>query len=254
MLKADSSALKSDSDVQSSAAPPMIPSVAALSWTLWTRSMIRSIGVPGSACLISWTRKLDSSARPVSPRSASARNVSGTNDSSAKYAIIAARCGPRSAKNFCTSVRLRTRTGGVCRYCSAPMDAQQALADLTEISSQIQAAVLFDEAAEVQASTLSDDERARELARAAAQLLAAAEDVRAGAEERLTQLEAATRDGSVFVVRDEGRTIAATTAPEPTVGLVFYDLKSCLRQLTEQPEEKPKRKPRRKKEEAEGDA
>jgi hypothetical protein len=37
--------------------------------------------------------------------------------------------------------------------------------------------------------------------------------------------------------------IAATTAPEPTVGLVFYDLKSCLRGLAEEPEAKPK--PRR---------
>jgi hypothetical protein len=27
--------------------------------------------------------------------------------------------------------------------------------------------------------------------------------------------------------------IAATTSPEPTVGLVFYDLKSCLRSLAE---------------------
>jgi hypothetical protein len=49
--------------------------------------------------------------------------------------------------------------------------------------------------------------------------------------------------------RDGERRIAATTAPDPTVGLVFYDLKSCLRSLDE--EEKPKR-PRRKK--TDGDA
>ena len=36
MLNADSSALKSESDDQSSATPPTIPSVAALSWTRWT--------------------------------------------------------------------------------------------------------------------------------------------------------------------------------------------------------------------------
>ena len=42
---------------------------------------------------------------------------------------------------------------------------------------------------------------------------------------------AATLDGSVFVVRDHGRVLAATTPPEPTVGLVFYDLKSCLRSI-----------------------
>ena len=51
-----------------------------------------------------------------------------------------------------------------------PMDAAQALADLTEISSQIEAAVLFDAQGEVRASTLADGP-ARSLARAAAELL-----------------------------------------------------------------------------------
>jgi hypothetical protein len=70
----------------------------------------------------------------------------------------------------------------------------------------------------------------------------------------LTQLDAATLDGSVFVVRDGGQRIAATTAPEPTVGLVFYDLKSCLRNVAEEPA-KPKPKPRRpRKKKVEGDA
>ena len=36
-----------------------------------------------------------------------------------------------------------------------------------------------------------------------------------------------------------------TTVPDPTVGLIFYDLRTCLRSL-EGPEEKPKPKPRRK--------
>jgi hypothetical protein len=49
----------------------------------------------------------------------------------------------------------------------------------------------------------------------------------------VTQLEVALGSGSVFVVRDGGRLIVATTSPEPTVGLVFYDLKSCLRTITD---------------------
>jgi len=32
-------------------------------------------------------------------------------------------------------------------------------------------------------------------------------------------------------VRDGGRTIVATTRAEPTVGLVFYDLKTALRAI-----------------------
>jgi predicted regulator of Ras-like GTPase activity (Roadblock/LC7/MglB family) len=124
------------------------------------------------------------------------------------------------------------------------MDAAQALADLTEISSQIQAAVLFDESGDVQGSTLGDAEAAAALAAAAARLLAGADDLaRDGA--AVTQLEAATGDGSVFVVRDGARRIAATTAPAPTVGLVFYDLKSCLRGSAEEPV-KPRRTRRKK--------
>jgi hypothetical protein len=130
------------------------------------------------------------------------------------------------------------------------MDAAQALADLTEISSQIEAAVLFDEGGSVLGSTLGDDARSAELVRAANELLDVAADVHAG-EGSLTQLDAATLDGSVFVVRDGARRIVATTGAEPTVGLVFYDLKSSLRAVAEEPA-KPKRAPRKKK--ADGDA
>jgi predicted regulator of Ras-like GTPase activity (Roadblock/LC7/MglB family) len=118
------------------------------------------------------------------------------------------------------------------------MDAQQALADLTEISSQIQAAVVFDAGGKVAGSTLGGAEAAAELARAAGELLAAAEEVKRG-ESPLTQLEVATSGGSVFLVREGKTCIAATTGSNPTVGLVFYDLKSALRSVT------PKAAPRK---------
>ena len=124
------------------------------------------------------------------------------------------------------------------------MDAAQALADLTEISSQIEAAVLFDESGAVQGSTLADEGAAAELARGAADLLTRAAGFRG--EGVVTQLEAATNAGSVFVVQDGSRRIAATTGPQPTVGLVFYDLKSALRNAAAEPA-KPKRAPRREK-------
>jgi predicted regulator of Ras-like GTPase activity (Roadblock/LC7/MglB family) len=130
------------------------------------------------------------------------------------------------------------------------MDAAQALADLTEISSQIESAVLFDEQGAVLGSTLSDAGAAKALAEGAAQLLEEAAAFRSS-EATVTQLEASTHDGSVFVVRDGTRRIAATTGPAPTVGLVFYDLKSCLRDSAPPAEaEKPKRKPRTKKADA----
>jgi predicted regulator of Ras-like GTPase activity (Roadblock/LC7/MglB family) len=119
------------------------------------------------------------------------------------------------------------------------MDAQQALADLTEISSQIEAAVVFDDKGKVVGSTLPDGDA---FAKAAADLLAAAEELKTG-DSGLTQLEIATSDGSVFVVREGKTAIAATTPPEPTVGLVFYDLKSALRSVKPKPAPRASAKP-----------
>ncbi len=121
------------------------------------------------------------------------------------------------------------------------MDAAAALADLTEISSQVEAAVVLDAAGAVVASTLDDAERTARLARAALELLDAADKRGQTGGRALTQLEAALREGSVFVARRDGRSIVATTSAEPTSGLVFYDLKACLRSLPETPA-KPKRR------------
>jgi predicted regulator of Ras-like GTPase activity (Roadblock/LC7/MglB family) len=132
------------------------------------------------------------------------------------------------------------------------MDAAQALADLAEISSQIRAAVLFDDDGSVLGETLGDDARAKQLVKLATDLLAAARDVSPSGTE-LVQVEAATEAGSVFLVGDGKRRIVATTEPEPTVGLVFYDLKSCLRGV-DGDEEKTKRPARRRKTEEDGDA
>ena len=108
------------------------------------------------------------------------------------------------------------------------MDADAALADLREVSSQVEAAVLVDSGGAVEAATLEDEERARELAAIARELVEAVE----AAQPRrapVRQLEAATASGSVFVVRDAQRSIAATTSAAAISGLVFYDLKTCLR-------------------------
>ena len=117
--------------------------------------------------------------------------------------------------------------------------AADALAHLTEISTQVEAAVVLDREGNVEASTV-EDERAGRIARAALELFRQADAQR---EQELVQLDVALAGGSVFVVRDEERLIAATTGPGPTAGLVFYDLKSALRSFAE-PKPKPKPKPR----------
>ena len=110
-----------------------------------------------------------------------------------------------------------------------PVDAGGALADLMEVSAQVEAAVVLDENGDVAGSSTADSERAQRLARAAREALAAAEPIRRGA--AVTQLEATTRAGTLFVVRKEGGTIAATTGAAPSSGLVFHDLEKCLRSL-----------------------
>jgi hypothetical protein len=127
--------------------------------------------------------------------------------------------------------------------------ADQALADLTEISSQVEAAALFDAKGKIEAMTLPD---AGAFVRAVQDLLAAAAEAKSGT---ITQLEAATSEGSVFVVRDGDAYIAATTRPEPTVALVFYDLKTALRAARAAgTAKKPTRRRRTKKTEEDGDA
>jgi predicted regulator of Ras-like GTPase activity (Roadblock/LC7/MglB family) len=130
-----------------------------------------------------------------------------------------------------------------CVSVSPAMDAARALADLTEISSQIESAALFGENGALSASTFADEERAQAFVRAARELLDAATDLRSSASPN--QVEVATAEGSVFVVRGDGRLIAATTTAEPTVGLVFYDLKSCLRAAAAGEEAEPAPIPKR---------
>jgi predicted regulator of Ras-like GTPase activity (Roadblock/LC7/MglB family) len=128
------------------------------------------------------------------------------------------------------------------------MDAAAALERLREISSQVRAAVIFERGGNVVGSTFADDQSAKDVAEEAEALLTEAEQRHdAGGETaEFAQLEVALQGGSVFVVRDGDRLIAATTQPEPTVGLVFYDLKSCLRDLDTPAAPKKRAAPRRK--------
>jgi predicted regulator of Ras-like GTPase activity (Roadblock/LC7/MglB family) len=114
-----------------------------------------------------------------------------------------------------------------------------ALAQLTDISTQIEAAVLFDADGKVVAATIPE-ERAARVATSAKALLEQAGQIGDG---ELTQVEASTANGSLFVVTDGSTMIAASTSAEPTAGLVFYDLKIALREAAK-PAAKPKTKPR----------
>jgi predicted regulator of Ras-like GTPase activity (Roadblock/LC7/MglB family) len=134
----------------------------------------------------------------------------------------------------------------------ACVDAAHAISDMLEISPQVRHVVVTAADGGILGSNLADDAAAQRLADGATRLVETAAELRPD----VAQLEAATTAGSVFVVRDRGRTIAATTSPEPTVGLVFYDLKTCLRAIDVEPapaEAKPARR-RVAKSKEEGDA
>jgi predicted regulator of Ras-like GTPase activity (Roadblock/LC7/MglB family) len=113
------------------------------------------------------------------------------------------------------------------------MDPHTAIRELKDLSTQIGAVVLTSADGSSLASTLSEERSAR-VARLATDLVSRADGVRSDlGREALAQLQAATPDGSVFVVLDSGRLAVATTGPDPTVGLVFYDLKTLLRQVAD---------------------
>ena len=118
------------------------------------------------------------------------------------------------------------------------MDAAESLADLKQISTQIVRAVIVRADGSVAGSTVTDEAVSARIAGAGVRLWDAADRARRDlGRPELSQLEVATGEGSVFAVRDEEHMIVAETAPEPTVGLIFYDLKTCLRNLREGPED-----------------
>jgi predicted regulator of Ras-like GTPase activity (Roadblock/LC7/MglB family) len=124
------------------------------------------------------------------------------------------------------------------------VDVEEALAELTELSSQVTGAVVLDDGGKVLGSTLPDANAAERLAGGARELLAAASELHS--ESEATRVEVELAEGALFVLRESGRTIAATTATKPTAGLVVYDLRTCLQRLGEA---KPRRRARKPKEE-----
>ena len=104
--------------------------------------------------------------------------------------------------------------------------AAAALADLSEISSQVQAAVVVDADGAVLAATGAGG-GGEPLARTGLGLIEAAE-AEFGGSRSVCRMEVALREGSVFVALESGLGIVARTTPSPASGLVFYDLGTCL--------------------------
>jgi hypothetical protein len=113
------------------------------------------------------------------------------------------------------------------------MEAARALADLVEISPQIEAAAVLDEYGEIAGSVGVPEGRRSLLASAVRELIAGAGRFRS--EGRVTQLHASLPGGEVFAVTGaDEQTIVAVTGERAAPGLVFYDLKRCLGAVTDE--------------------
>jgi predicted regulator of Ras-like GTPase activity (Roadblock/LC7/MglB family) len=114
--------------------------------------------------------------------------------------------------------------------------AASALAELLEVSPQVDAAVILerDGGTLVAGAPASGARAADQLGATCVRIVDAAEQARRElGREPVSQVEVATPDGHVFVVADATWIVAAVTDADPTVGLVFYDLKTALRAVRE---------------------
>ncbi len=119
---------------------------------------------------------------------------------------------------------------------SVPSAASRALEELLEVSPQVDAAVILerDGGTLLASAPASSDRVADQLASTCVKIVEAAEQARRElGREPVSQVEVATPDGHVFVVADPSWIVAAVTDADPTVGLVFYDLKTALRTVRE---------------------
>ena len=114
--------------------------------------------------------------------------------------------------------------------------ADSALAELLEVSPQVDAAIVVERAggAVLASAPVSSGRTPTRFGSVCTKILAAAERSRTElGREPVSQIEVATSDGHVFVVADATCIVAAVTDADPTVGLVFYDLKTALRSIRE---------------------
>ncbi len=106
------------------------------------------------------------------------------------------------------------------------MTGDQALRELLDVSEDVLAAVILDAEGEPLAASVEDGE-ARSAAEIAAAMLAYADTLRT--ETTARRIEAATSDGSIFVVREGNRAVVGATGPDPVAGLVLHDLRTALK-------------------------
>ena len=109
--------------------------------------------------------------------------------------------------------------------------AEKALQEMLEISTDVDKAILFS-GSEVIASNLSEGLQPALLAKAQELLAAGAKRAESMESGPLTQMVIESTGGTVFLVQDPqspGVGVLATGKRGSRIGLVFYDMRTCLR-------------------------
>jgi predicted regulator of Ras-like GTPase activity (Roadblock/LC7/MglB family) len=106
----------------------------------------------------------------------------------------------------------------------APADAEAALSFLTEMSPDLRGGAILT----ADGTVLAASSEAAEWATEAVGLLSLAD---AAAEEPVEQIHVATQAGEVFALRNEGFAAVVVTDRFPLSSLVFFDMRSALREL-----------------------
>jgi hypothetical protein len=105
-----------------------------------------------------------------------------------------------------------------------------ALDYLAELSTDIRAGVLLDDAGELAAAWDKDDERGARVRELVTELLERVDGAAAG--DPPVQVEVSTATGGVFCVRDANWTLAVVTGRFALSSLMFYDLRKVLEDLS----------------------
>jgi predicted regulator of Ras-like GTPase activity (Roadblock/LC7/MglB family) len=107
------------------------------------------------------------------------------------------------------------------------VNVDEAIHDLLNFSTDIRAVAVLGEAGEVIAA--APGAGAADLSSAAAALWQAAEAAASGREATpLEHVVVQDKDGAVAMLHDGVHRIVAVTGPQPAVGLLLFDLRTCL--------------------------
>lgn len=116
--------------------------------------------------------------------------------------------------------------------------AEKALKEMLDISTDIHRAMLFS-GDQVLASNFPESLHPAMLAKAGELASLGAQRAADMGSSPLTQLVVESGGGTVFLVReaqDAGMAVLATCKKDSRIGLVFYDMKTCIRDAQEEPE------------------